>query len=309
MKKQYLFRRPNVVSLFSGWGGGDLGFHQALYETLLAVDFDKHSRKCFKLNFPGVDVQGWDISKLTGNLLLQYLGMMALTIDVLLMSPSCQGISLAGLLDPFDERNLLFLKSIRNIIPQAQPKTFIIENVDNLLHGSMRVFYSMVIEELNKLTDYVYEVRVLNALHYNTPQSRNRVIIMGVHKSLALAPSYPEPNMAGVTNLTIEKVLPEIDGLLYGYGFDKLKGKDEFANTITKTCNLRAYVNNEKVKLTIPQILKLAGYPPDWKYTGGYNDVWARVGNSIMPPLAYALAMHMNSAYFNQGIVETKLVA
>jgi len=310
MKKQFLFRQPNVVSLYSGWGGGDLGFHQANYKTLLAVDFDKHSRESFKLNFPGVDVKGWDLSRLNGRLLLQYLGMTALTIHVLLMSPSCQGISAAGKCDPFDERNLLFLKSIRNIIPQAQPQTFIIENVDNLLYGDMRVFFDMVMDELNKLDDYEVDVRVLNSLHYHTPQSRNRVIIMGVHKSLRLKPSYPEADTANISKLRIEEVLPEIDGLLYGYGFNKLKTKDEFANTITKTRNLMALVNNKAEKLTTSQILKLAGYPADWKVTGSAEQIWNRVGNSIMPPMAYAIAGHMDDVFFNpQQAHASKLVA
>jgi len=310
MKKQLLFGRPNVVSLYSGWGGGDLGFHQAKYITKLAVDFDKHSRECFKLNFPGVDVKGWDISRLNGRLLLQYLGMAALAIDVLLMSPSCQGISAAGKCDPFDERNLLFLKSIRNIIPQAQPKTFIIENVDNLLYGDMRVFFDMVMDELNKLDDYVVDVKVLNSLHYGTPQSRNRVIIMGVHKSLGLLPSYPEPDTANISSLRIEKVLPEIDGLLYGYGFNKLKTRDEFANTITKTRNLMALVNNKAEKLSTRQILKLAGYPDDWKTTGSDEQIWNRVGNSIMPRLSFALAIHMDVTFFNPQTAQgSKLVA
>ncbi len=310
MRKQFLFRQPNIVSLYSGWGGGDLGFHQAKYLTKLAVDFDKHSRECFKLNFPGVDVQGWDLSRLSGKLLLQYLGMAALGIDVLLMSPSCQGISAAGKCDPFDERNLLFLKSIRNIVPHAQPKTFIIENVDNLLYGDMRVFYDMVIDELNKLDDYEVDVRVLNSLHYHTPQCRNRVIIMGVHKSLGLMPSYPDADTANISKLRIEEVLPEIDGLLYGYGFGKFKARDEFANTITKTRNLMALVNNEPVKLTTRQILKLAGYPDDWKTIGSDEKIWNRVGNSIMPPLAFALANHMDNTFFNPQMVQlNKLVA
>ena len=310
MKKQFLFRQPNVVSLYSGWGGGDLGFHQAGFKTLLAVDNDKHARQCFRLNFPGVDVQGWDISKLSGKLLLQHLVMSALAIDVLLMSPSCTGISAAGLLDPFNVINLLFLKSIKNIIPQAQPKTFIIENVDNLLCGDMRVFYGMVLDELNKLDDYTYDVRVLNSLHYHTPQCRNRVIIMGVHKSLGLEPSYPVPDTANISKLRIEEVLPEIDGLLYGYDFCKFKARDEFANTITKTRNLMALVNNEKVKLTTPQILKLAGYPDDWKTIGSDEKIWNRVGNSIMPPMAYAIATQMDTTFFNPQMAQVnKMVA
>lgn len=291
--------RPNVVSLYSGWGGGDLGFHKAGFKTLLAVDFDKHARDCFKLNFPKVDVRGWNISVLTGSLLLEYLKMAALAIDVLLMSPSCQGISIAGKEDPFDERNLLFLKSIKNIIPLAQPKTFVIENVDNLLYGDMRVFYQLVLEELNMLSDYVYDVRVMNSLHYGTPQSRDRVIIQGVHKSLGKEPVFPDAATANLDSLRLQNVLPEIDGLLYGYGFDKLKGRDEFANTITKTVNLRAKIGEEIKKLTLEQILTLSGYPKGWKYTGSYDQVWARVGNSIMPPLMQAIANTMMQAYFS----------
>jgi len=67
-------------------------------------------------------------------------------------------------------------------------------------------------------------------------------------------------------------------------------------------------VNNEAVKLSIPQILQLAGYPHHWKYTGSYDEVWARVGNSIMPRQSYAIDSHMDATYFNPVVLKKKLV-
>lgn len=291
-----LIPSPTMISLFSGWGGGDYGFHKAGIPTRLAVDFDEHARSCFALNFPDTQIHGWDMNKVNGNMILKYLEIEKLVTDVLLMSPPCQGISLAGKCDPFDERNLLMLRSIKWVIPQVMPKVFIIENVDNLVHGDMRFLYDMILEELyilEKNYGYKFDAKILNSLHYNTPSSRKRLIIMGVHESVGKEPSYPTAASSGFEALTIESVLPEIDALLYGYGFDKLKPNNEFANTITKTPNLKALVNGEKTDLTISQLLKIAGYPKGWQYVGKYKEIWNRIGNSIMPELAYALAMHI----------------
>jgi len=286
-------KRNTVVDQYCGWGGGALGFHNAGFECLLAVDYDKHPRKCFKLNFPGVPVKGWDLLRLTGSVLREYLKLQPLDLDVLMMSPSCQGISKAGKMDPYDLRNIMFLHSIKNGIPGVMPKVFVIENVANLDEGRMQVFGDMVKGELDKLHDYVWDVRKMNALHFSTPSDRERMIFVGVHKSLSKDATFPEPQTPTATGLRIQDVLPEIDGLMYGYGFTKFKAPDEFANTVTKTVNLKAYVNHETVKLTIPQVLKLCGYPADWKYSGNYDQVWGRAGNSVMPRLSEAIAIHL----------------
>jgi len=136
----------NNASLFSGWGGGDSGFHKAGFDTLLGVDNDKHSRECFKLNFPLADVQAWDLSKVKAAFILHHLGLTQLALDSLVISAPCTGISKAGKGDPYNKLNILYLRSITHFIPGLKPCMFLMENVP--MEGDMRVFYSIV-EKLN----------------------------------------------------------------------------------------------------------------------------------------------------------------
>ncbi len=43
----------------------------------------------------------------------------------------------------------------------------------------------------------------------------------------------------------------------------------------------------------IEEVLKFCAYPADWKYTGSYNQVWNRIGNSIMPLFMQAIGEHI----------------
>lgn len=286
-------KKPILISVYSGWGGGDWGFHKAGFQTLLAVDNDKHARRCFRLNFPGANMQAWDMSKVNGKLILDYLGIKQLDTDVLLMSPPCTEASAAGKCDPFGELNILMIRCFSWLVKQVKPKTFVFENVDNLPRGRMNILYQMLCDVIKTLDDYDTDRMILNSLHHNTPSDRERLIIIGVHKSVGKKASFPDVTTVDYEPLTIGGALPEVQGIYYGYDFDKFKPSNEFANTITKTPNIKVMINGEKRYPNSSELLKITGYPPDWKYEGSENQLWARIGNSFMPQLAYAIARHI----------------
>lgn len=300
--------RLDSISLFSGWGGGDAGFHRAGFNTRLAVDFNRHARECLKLQFPGVDVQGWDLIKVKAAFILQHLGVLPLQLPFMLMSPSCQGISISGKFDPYDSRNLLLLRCLSHYVPRILPRCWLLENVSSIDKGRMLIFYDMVREQLSKLNEeYHIEVATLNALHYGTPQCRERFFIMGTHKSLNVKPSFPEPDLAGAKNLTIHNTLPDVDGVMTGYGFTKFKHHSEYFPTMTSTVNFQLRRNGRNEALTCDEILKVCGYPEDWAYTGGVNLVWARAGNSIMPRMAHAIACHIRDNILCPDLVQQQI--
>ncbi len=133
---------------------------------------------------------------------------------------------------------------------------------------------------------------VLNSSGYNVPQSRNRFIIIAVHRSLGVEASYPAPS-SSLEGLRICDVLPYLDGIQYGYAGKKFKHKTGICNTITKTPNIWATENKQKRNFKINELLKLCAYPNDWQYTGSYNQLWNRIGNSIMPPFMQAIGEHI----------------
>lgn len=87
-----------------------------------------------RCSVPGTDhMWVWDVSKLTGRMLLDPIGIEPGKLDFLHGSPPCQGFSTAGRQDPTDPRNSLMLEYAR-LITEIQPKTFTLEQVPNVLN-------------------------------------------------------------------------------------------------------------------------------------------------------------------------------
>lgn len=188
---------PTVISTFAGAGGSSLGYSMAGFRELLAVEWDDNAVATFKLNFPGVPVYHGDIAKLTVKEVLQRTGLHPGQLDVFDGSPPCQGFSTAGKRDFNDDRNQLFREYVR-LLRGLQPKVFVMENVSGMVKGKMKLIFAEIMREL-KASGYVVSARLLNAMYFNVPQSRERMIFIGVRKDLGIAPSHPKAESRPVT--------------------------------------------------------------------------------------------------------------
>lgn len=163
-----------AVSLFCGAGGMDVGFNRAGFETVWANDFDKDACLTYEKNFGPHVVQG-DINNLLGEL-VSFKG-----VDCLFGGPPCQGFSVAGNMDPNDERSKLVI-SYMTAVEKVQPKVFVMENVKAL--GTLSKF-QLVREELYRRAQkmgYETELLVLNSKDFGVPQSRERMFLVGYKK-------------------------------------------------------------------------------------------------------------------------------
>jgi DNA (cytosine-5)-methyltransferase 1 len=116
---------PTVISLFAGCGGSSLGYSMAGYRELLAVEWDDHAVKTFKLNFPDVPVWHGDIADLSVERCMEMAGLSGQgELDVLDGSPPCQGFSTAGKRKMDDDRNQLFREYVR-LLQGLKPKVFV----------------------------------------------------------------------------------------------------------------------------------------------------------------------------------------
>lgn len=195
-------KKLNVLSLFSGAGGMDLGFKGGFdflgnpYELVFANDIFKQAADVYEDNFNHkverrsiADLELHDIDKAISENTKQPIG--DTKIDIVLGGFPCQTFSYAGkrggLSDP---RGQLYLQMIR-IINHYKPKIFIAENVDGIRNSRK----NMVGEDVNRsaldtILDDFYEAgynvqySVLNSADYGVPQTRRRVIIMGIRKDI-----------------------------------------------------------------------------------------------------------------------------
>jgi DNA (cytosine-5)-methyltransferase 1 len=274
----------NYISLFCGCGGSSLGYKRSGMNGLLGIDTNPVSCESYGLNFPNSEVWNRDIKKVTPKEILSNFGMFKGDLDLLDSSPPCQGFSIAGKREVLDVRNELFLHTKRFIVG-LQPKVFIIENVDGLLHGKMRGIFNHIISELEK-TPYRIKWKSLNSIYYGVPQSRQRVIIMGVRKDLNLEPQFPEHDNQFQL---IGDVIPNIDFHSRGQFDKRLKDVNSFAYTITKTPSMFFVENGVKRKPTIDELKVLQGFPKSFKLKGTFAEKWGQIGNSVPPPLTYRI--------------------
>jgi len=173
-------KNKTAISLFSGAGGMDVGFIEAGFEVKWANDFDKNACETYKQNIGNHIVNG-DIDQL----LYQLADFN--DIDCIFGGPPCQGFSVAGRMDPNDDRSKLVF-SFMEAVKLVKPKTFIMENVKAL--GTLAKF-QLVREEIFKRAEelgYKTELMILNSKDFGVPQSRERMFIVG-HKSTLIRSS------------------------------------------------------------------------------------------------------------------------
>lgn len=191
IKKKRSRRAPTVVSLFAGGGGSSMGYKAAGCDVRLAVEWNEYAAESYRANFPETHVHLGDVTRLTVDRALQLARLAPGELDILDGSPPCQGFSTAGKRDVGDPRNSLFRDYVR-LLRGFRPKAFVMENVAGMVRGPMRWAFARILMEL-KAAGYRVTCRLMNAKWYGVPQSRQRVIFVGLREDLGRQPSHPEP--------------------------------------------------------------------------------------------------------------------
>lgn len=185
--------RPIGIDLFAGAGGLSLGFEQAGFDIVAAVEIDPVHCATHKFNFPTCATVCKSIVDVTGDSLRQISGIGKRDLDIVIGGAPCQGFSLIGKRALDDTRNQLVYHYVR-VVLELKPKYFVFENVKGLTVGKHRQFLQEVIEAFQSNGyDVEANYKVLNAVDYGVPQDRRRLILMGARKGLPL-PTYPIPS-------------------------------------------------------------------------------------------------------------------
>ncbi|MBR8827367.1 MAG: DNA cytosine methyltransferase [Gomphosphaeria aponina SAG 52.96 = DSM 107014] len=165
----------SIVALFSGCGGLDLGFRQAGFKIIWANEYDKDIWQTYQNNHPQTYLDQRDIKQIPSTEIPDCLGIIG--------GPPCQSWSEGGSQRGInDERGKLFLEYVR-IIKAKQPLFFLAENVSGILHQKHQQAIKNIIAALAE-AGYLVSFKLLNAMHYNVPQERKRVIFVGYNFDL-----------------------------------------------------------------------------------------------------------------------------
>lgn len=177
----------NLISLFSGCGGLDLGFEKAGFSIPVANEFDKKIWATFKANHPNTHLIEGDIRNVRKEDIAPYING---DVDGIIGGPPCQSWSEAGALRGIeDERGQLFFDYIR-ILEEFKPKFFLAENVSGMLANR----HSEAVKNIIKLFEkagYDVSVTLVNAKDYGVAQERKRVFYIGFRKDLNIDFKFP----------------------------------------------------------------------------------------------------------------------
>ena len=180
--------KPRLISLYSGAGGLDYGFEAAGFETGVAVEMDHDCCETLRTSRPKWHVIERSIFNVSTEEMLDACGASKGEIDFLIGGPPCQPFSKAGywatgdaprLNDPRSDTLSAYLR----VVEEAQPRAFLLENVQGLAYSGKDEGLKLLfegLEQINRRTGSTYKpvYKVLNAANYGVPQVRERVFII-----------------------------------------------------------------------------------------------------------------------------------
>jgi DNA (cytosine-5)-methyltransferase 1 len=300
----------NVVSLFSGAGGLDLGFIKAGHKIIWANDNFCDAVKTYRKNIGDHIVCG-DIANIISDSIPDH--------DILIGGFPCQGFSIANAKrEKNDERNKLYLELLR-ILVAKQPKFFLAENVKGILSLNQGKVFQMILLDFAN-AGYKVKYKLLNAADFGVPQKRERVIIIGVRNDINFKLSYPEPTHSEYDILfdnkkrwvSIGEALknipePEENHNLSNHLYSKFKLKfngyignraidpNKPAPTVTARGDEKGGVvvlhhpNNHR-RMSARELALTQSFPLDFVFEGNNSSVYRQIGNAVPPLLAFAIA-------------------
>lgn len=210
-----------LIDLFAGCGGLSTGFEMAGFSIPLAVEIDEWASETYKKNHPNTKIVTEDITKITD--FDSILSTSDYKIDGIIGGPPCQGFSLSGNRDKNDPRNSLFMEFVR-FVKHYTPRFFVMENVPGLLSMKTKkgeFVKDLIISEFNS-AGYNVDYHILNAAEFGVPQSRTRVVFIGIRSDIEYDVKRITPHgfLFGDDQITIEQAISDLPVLHSGEGIE-----------------------------------------------------------------------------------------
>ena len=202
--------RPVAIDLFAGCGGLSLGFEQAGFDIVAAVEIDPIHAAVHEYNFPYSKTICADIKNVTGADIRKLANLGDRDVDVVFGGAPCQGFSMIGKRALDDPRNKLIGHYLR-IVSDIRPKYCVLENVKGLTVGNHVKFLRELIDALKEIRyNVLLPYRVLNAADYGVPQNRQRLFLIAAREGQEL-PAYPDASGVKTTIRDAIEDLPNAD--------------------------------------------------------------------------------------------------
>lgn len=326
----------NIISLFSGCGGLDLGFERAGFDIPVANEYDKTIWATFKANHPNTHLIEGDIRNIKESDFPD-------EVDGIIGGPPCQSWSEAGSLKGIeDARGQLFFDYIR-ILRDKQPKFFLAENVSGMLANRHSEAVKNILGMFEE-SGYDVTLTLVNAKDYGVAEERKRVFYIGFRKDLCIDFKFPKGSTEDDDKkITLRDIIWDLQDTAvpaleknhrnpdavnnneyftgaYSTIFmsrNRVKSWDEQAYTVQasgRQCQLhpqapkmvkfdkndcRFVEGKEDLyrRMTVREVARVQGFPDDFKFIyEAVNDGYKMIGNAVPVNLAYEIAVAIKSA-------------
>ena len=309
----------NLISLFCGGGGLDLGLGFAGFRSTVVNDLSPSFVKTVTENLPHAIGCEEDAFNLTGDFLCEKAG--TRDIDLIAAGPPCQAFSILGRRGALeDPRGKLALKYFE-IIGSIRPRAFLFENVPGLLTTNGGADWKHLYNYVHDTTKYHLHWAKINSASFGIPQFRERVILVGFRENVPfqlpsgptgpasqelidqgqyLSPSrWALEHVAGLPNHTIrphgDRVRTRYANTVPG-GRDKIDHTDRIhpdrpSGTVLVGSSAgggRPHIHPlEPRVITVREGARLQSFPDWYEFHGPGTAQYRQVGNAVPPLMAY----------------------
>lgn len=312
-----------LLTLFCGCGGLDLGFvggfnylgkHYSKNNVSIvyASDINEPACKTYNANFEHKccckDICDENPSELP-------------ECDIVIGGFPCQDFSLAGNRKGFAADRGVLYKQMLRIVKEKQPKIFVAENVKGItLRIDDYVPIDIITDDFQSI-GYTVKYKLLNAADYGVPQTRERVIIIGVRNDIKQ--EYHYPPKAVDHWVTVKEGIDDLWDLLgknvvenHSYkDFSKAKfyqgGKGQGNRLLEAdkpSCTIRAEhhgnieghyrtldeSNRDDVtkwrRLSVRECARIQSFPDSFHFPVGASSAYRQIGNAVAPVFAWYIA-------------------
>jgi len=320
--------------LFCGPGGMDLGFEQAGFQVILALDHDEASVKTYNLNRGREVARKWDISSLKCDEFLDMVRKLRIRPRGVIAGPPCQSFSRGNTnkkrKDPRANLAVAYAKLVGALNHEFGLDFFLFENVIGLRGANHRNRFAQIRREFRSAGFNLFQAE-LDAQDFGVAQRRRRLIIVGINseKYSWLDFKFSQGDKKAKTVREVIEHLPQ----------PIFFRRNLIANEITVhqnhwTMNPRSpkFVNQSKVqgrsfrrlewdkpsftvaygnreihvhpqgnrRLSIFEAMLLQGFPESYELLGSLTDQVTQVSDAVPPPLARAIALSIKEQLYGR---------
>lgn len=315
-----------LLTLFCGCGGLDLGFlgnfeylgkkyKKTGMEIVYASDINEPACKTYNYNFDH-KCECKDICEIDPSTLPD--------CDIVIGGFPCQDFSLAGNRKGFAADRGVLYKQMMRVVKEKQPKIFVAENVKGITIDIDDYCPIEIITEDFKSIGYHVKYKLLNAADYGVPQTRERVIIVGIRNDINKEYFYPEPTTKKW--ITVKEAIDDLwdkidDPNVFNHtskDYSKARfypGKKGQGNRLLEedkpSCTIRAEhhgnieghyrsydeTNKSDVtkwrRLSVRECARIQSFPDNFVFPVGASSAYRQIGNAVPPVFAWHIGMSL----------------